>query len=87
MLTSEKFAQAAQGLAGQGISYQEMDCQAFMEVCLAVIGIRADWKGSNAMYRDMAWVGTPENAGAVRKNSGGRVLFILADDGGEVARG
>lgn len=88
MLSSERFAQAAQGLAGQGISYQKMDCQAFMEVCLAMIGIRADWKGSNAMYRDMAWVGTPEECRArYGKIPVGAWLYIWADDGGEVARG
>lgn len=88
MLSSEAFARAAQEMAGQGITYQEMDCQAFMEACLKAIGIRADWKGSNAMYRDMVWVGTPE---ACREKFGripvGAWLYIWADDGGEVARG
>lgn len=88
MLTSEQFAQAAQELAGQGITYQEMDCQEFMEHCLRQIGINANWKGSNHMFRDMAWVGTPEECkeryGSVPV---GAWLFIWEDDGGEISRG
>ena len=88
MLTSEKFAQEAQSLVNRGITYEEMDCQELVEHCLRQVGIKADWKGSNHMFRDMAWVGTPEEC---RDRYGcipvGAWLFIWADDGGEISRG
>lgn len=72
----------------RGITYQEMDCQEFLEYCLKQIGIKADWKGSNHMYRDMEWIGTPEECAAqFGKIPVGAWLFILENDGGEVSRG
>ena len=71
-----------------GRSYDEMDCQEFVERCLEAIGIRKDLKGSNAWWREMTWTGTPEECvrifGSVPK---GAFLFILKDDGGEEKRG
>ena len=71
-----------------GRSYEEMDCQEFVERCLADVGIRKDMKGSNAWWRAMTWTGTPEECvqifGSVPK---GAFLFILKDDGGEASRG
>lgn len=74
-----------------GRSYGEMDCQAFVERCLADIGCRLDLKGSNAWYRKClqeGWAGTPEDCvrlfGSV---PAGAFLFILSPDGGEAARG
>lgn len=74
-----------------GRSYDEMDCQEFVEKCLEAIGIKIDLKGSNAWYRKCqaeGWTGTPEECvktfGSVPK---GAFLFIHAFDGGEVARG
>ena len=71
-----------------GRSYEEMDCQEFIERCLADVGIRKDLKGSNAWWRAMTWTGTPEECaqifGSVPK---GAFLFILKDDGGEASRG
>ena len=46
-----------------GTSYSKMDCQAFVERCLADSGLRKDLPGSNAWYREVrknGWVGTPE---------------------------
>jgi len=43
-----------------GTPYTEMDCQDLVEACLRAIGIRRDLSGSNAWYRSMTWVGTPE---------------------------
>ena len=70
-----------------GIPYSELDCQAFVEVCLADCGIKKNLPGSNAWYREVAqngWVGTPEDCvakfGTVPK---GAFLFILKNDGGE----
>jgi len=70
-----------------GIPYSELDCQAFIEKCLADCGIKKNLPGSNAWYREVAkngWVGTPEECvamyGTVPK---GAFLFILKQDGGE----
>lgn len=74
-----------------GRSYSEMDCQEFVERCLADIGCRLDLKGSNAWYRKVreeGWTGSPEECvrtfGSV---PAGAFLFIHAFDGREVGRG
>ena len=79
---------AAQGEKYLGTPYAAMDCQAFVEQMLKDVGIFMDWRGSNAMWRDMAWTGTPEEA--KEKFGGtptGAFLFILKADGGEEKRG
>ena len=67
-----------------GRSYKEMDCQAFIERCMADVGYRRDLAGSNAWYRAMTWTGTPEECkrvfGEIPK---GAFLFILKQDGKE----
>lgn len=70
-----------------GTSYKQMDCQAFVEKCLADCGLRKDLAGSNAWYREVMKNGavmTPEECvralGCVPK---GAFLFILAQDGKE----
>ena len=35
-----------------GRSYEEMDCQAFVEKCMADVGYRRDLGGSNSWYRE-----------------------------------
>lgn len=66
--------------------YDDMDCQALLEAMLKDVGVKKEWKGSNAMYRDMAWVGTPEEC---KKKFGGipvgSWIFILKQDGNEPA--
>ena len=64
-----------------GRSYEEMDCQAFVEKCMADVGYRRDLGGSNSWYRECmkhGWVGSPEECvkefGSVPK---GALLFIL----------
>lgn len=87
--SAEEFSRAGDRYIGT--PYAEMDCQAFVEACLRVVGITLDLRGSNAWYRKIrseGWTGTPEECaklfGEVPK---GAFLFILKDDGGEVARG
>lgn len=70
-----------------GVSYSQMDCQAFVEQCLRDCGYDKNLAGSNAWYREVmnhGWVGTPEECvkehGKVPK---GAFLFILKNDGGE----
>lgn len=71
-----------------GISYNVMDCQSFVERCMADVGISMDLAGSNAWYRKMTWVGTPEECKQkFRTIPKGAILFILENDGGEVQRG
>ena len=67
-----------------GVPYSELDCQAFVEAALKQIGISENLPGSNAWYRHMTWVGTPEEC----KASFGRIpkgafLFILSHNGKE----
>ena len=64
-----------------GRSYEEMDCQAFVERCMADVGYKRDLGGSNSWYRECrshGWVGSPEDCvkvfGSVPK---GALLFIL----------
>lgn len=70
-----------------GRSYEEMDCQAFVERCMKKVGINEDLPGSNAWYRAMTWVGTPEECkrkfGCIPK---GALLYILKNDGQEPAK-
>lgn len=70
-----------------GRSYQEMDCQKFIETCLWDVGAGKDLAGSNAWYRAMTWKGTPEECkatfGEIPK---GAFLFILENDGKEPAK-
>ena len=79
------FSQAGDKYLGR--SYREMDCQAFVEKCMADCGLRMDLGGSNSWYREImrhGWVGTPEECvklfGEVPK---GALLFIWepVDDG------
>ena len=74
-----------------GTSYSRMDCQGFVERCLADAGLKKDLAGSNAWYREVrknGWVGTPEECRArFGKIPTGAFLFILKQDGGEKARG
>ena len=86
MIDAKEFARAGQKYLGT--PYKQMDCQAFVEKCLADCGLKKDLKGSNAWFRKMDWVGTPEEC---RQKFGsvptGAFLFIWNDKGGEVARG
>lgn len=70
-----------------GVSYDQMDCQAFVEQCLRDCGIDKNLAGSNAWYREVMQNGrilTPEECvnelGTVPP---GAFLFIHAYDGGE----
>jgi len=86
MSKASTFAKAGSKYLGR--PYSEMDCQAFVEKCLKDAGISLDLPGSNAWYRKMTWVGSPEDC---KKKFGGipqgAFLFILANDGGEKERG
>ena len=58
MIDAKEFAKAGQKYLGT--PYSTMDCQTFVERCMADCGLKKDLKGSNAWYREMDWTGTPE---------------------------
>ncbi len=84
--SAEEFASKAPAYLGR--DYDEMDCRDLINVMLDDVGVDAHYKGSNAMWRDMAWRGTPEEAvAAFGSVPVGALLFIVEHDGGEVSRG
>lgn len=89
MINNITFAEAATAQLGKGITYAQMDCQAFVEYVLKLCGVARNWKGSNDMWRNaLSWKGTPEECiakyGAIPR---GAWLFTLKFDGGEKERG
>ena len=73
-----------------GTSYEDMDCQKFIEWCLKQCGLDKDLAGSNAWFREV-WnngvIMTPEECVArLGTVPAGAFLFILEDDGGEPER-
>lgn len=79
MVDGKELAQA--GFKYLGRSYEEMDCQKFVEICLHDCGDPTDLSGSNAWYRRVmkeGWVGTPEECTAMYGQvPQGAFLFIL----------
>ena len=79
---------AAQAEQFLGRPYSEIDCRELVNRMLKACGLTGSYKGSNALWRDMAWTGTPEEAvkrfGSVPV---GALVYILDFDGGEVLRG
>ena len=78
--TGKMAAAAAVALAQSYHSYQEMDCQALIEQAVRNVGGQMDYRGSNDMARNAAWLGTLENARAEGKLVPGALLFIHEDD-------
>lgn len=71
MKTGLQFAECALLPKWDKFTYEQMDCQAFVEAVLKDIGVRKkngtvyDWKGSNSMYRNYySWRGTVEECKA-----------------------
>ena len=65
-----------------GTPYSVLDCQAFVEKAMAACGLHKNLPGSNAWYRQMTWVGTPEEC--VQRYGGippGAFLYILKPTG------
>ena len=82
MLTFNAISLSEAGDKYIGRSYKEMDCQAFVERCMADVGYKRDLGGSNSWYRECmknGWVGTPEECmrlfGLIPK---GALLFICS---------
>ena len=86
MISAIEFSQ--DGFKHLGTPYSVMDCQAFVEACMRDCGLKMDLRGSNAWYRKMDWTGSPEDCVAKYGSvPDGALLFIWADDGGEISRG
>ena len=58
--TGTDVAAVAVQAVGVGYTYDEMDCQAFIEHCARQAGGRMDYLGTNDMARRAAWLGTLE---------------------------
>ena len=79
-------ARAVQAV-GEGIAYRELDCQAFVEACVADCGGAMAYAGSNDMARNgVSWLGTLAEARAAGRLIPGAALFIHESNGGEPAR-
>ena len=59
-----QLARAAVQAVGVGYTYDEMDCQAFIEHCARQAGGAMDYLGTNDMARRAAWLGTLSQAQA-----------------------
>ena len=95
MYTGILYARKAEDPAYNSLKYSQVDCQAFCEKVLKDLGVRKsngavyDWRGSNDMWRNaVSWKGTIAEA---RQKFGqipvGSWAFMVAHDGGELARG
>ena len=56
--TANQVARAATLAAHVGYTYDELDCQAFVEHCVRQAGGAMDYLGTNDMARRAAWMGT-----------------------------
>lgn len=77
--SGEKVAKAAIGTLGIGYTYEDMDCQAFIEYCTKQAGGSMSYRGCNDMARKAVWLGTLENAKAEGKLVLGAGLLIHED--------
>ena len=95
MIDNASFAEQANSEKYTGVSYDELDCQAFVEKVLKDTGTRKadgsayNWKGSNSMWRNaLSWKGTI--AECLKKFDCiplGAWVFIVSQDGGEKEKG
>ena len=94
-ITGTAYATQAQSDRYTGVPYSKLDCQAFVEEVLKDCGVRKpdgsvyNWKGSNSMWRNaLRWKGTIEECKKLFNGIPlGAWVFIVKNDGGEVARG
>lgn len=95
MIDNVTFAEQARSEKYTGVSYDKLDCQAFVEEVLKDAGARKadgtvyNWRGSNSMWRNaLSWKGTISEC---MKKFGciplGAWLFIVSPDGGEKEKG
>ena len=95
MITGLEFAKQAMSSKYNGIPYNKLDCQGFVEEVLKDCGVRNtdgkpyNWKGSNSMWRNaLKWKGTIQDClDTFGKIPSGAWVFIVKNDGGETERG
>ena len=86
MITAQQCANAAEAavLRDPPITYQQEDCQGFIEQTVKRAGgVMRDYRGSNDMYRNACSEIVPL---AIARLQPGMLLFIVAHDGGEPDR-
>lgn len=71
-----QLARAAVQAVGVGYTYDELDCQAFIEHCARQAGGAMDYLGTNDMARRAAWLGTLSQAQAEGRLVPGAGLLI-----------
>ena len=94
-VSGSEYAKQSNSNTYTGRKYEELDCQGFVEQVLKDCGVRKpdgtayNWKGSNDMWRNaLLWKGTIKECEALYGALPiGCWLFIVRNDGGEVARG
>ena len=74
--TANQVARTATLAAHVGYTYDELDCQAFVEHCVRQAGGRMDYLGTNDMARRAAWLGTLDEARAQGRLVPGAGLLI-----------
>lgn len=74
--TANQVARAATLAAHVGYTYDELDCQAFVEHSVRQAGGRMDYLGTNDMARRAAWLGTLDEARAQGRLVPGAGLLI-----------
>lgn len=94
-VSGKTYAEQAQHVAYNKYSYDELDCQGFVEQVLKDLDVRKpdgtvyNWRGSNSMYRNyIDWRGTKDEA--IEKFGGiplGAFMFKVVHDGGEEEKG
>lgn len=88
-VSSKKVAQAAEDAVSMGITYQQEDCQKFVEETVKRAGGEIkDYRGSNDMFRNACDPEPVELETALKEGllSPGCVLFIVEYDGKEPAQ-
>lgn len=85
IITGADLGKQASDPGYNGISYEEKDCQAFVQMVLHDVGINENWLGSNDMLRNMV-----DNVqiinGKFDNVPTGAILFTLKADGKEPSR-
>lgn len=86
MIPAEKYVEQAQTGKYLGISYDKLDCQAFVEKVLSDAGEKGhDWRGTNDMWRNALTV--KRDIVDIADIPAGAWVFTLKHDGGEKDRG
>ena len=94
MFTGKQFAELAMDNKYNRYTYDQLDCQAFVEKVLADLGVRKpdgsvyNWRGSNSMYRNyFQWRGSKEECIKVFGCIPSGAFVYVWEESGEEERG